>query len=185
MPLRRKRAMLLLDSVVRDRLEKLSNSRTESACTVERAQMLLGYAGGESISSIARRLGTNRPKVERSIDKALGLGALAALSDIPRSGRTPTITPEARAWVVSLACQKPKDLGYSYELWTTKLLASHVRDRCQTEGHPSLARLSRGTVSKILRQSKIRPHKIAYYVEKRDPEFEPKMAQVLYVYKEV
>ena len=106
MPLRRKRAMLLLDSEVRDRLEKLSNSRTESASTVERAQMFLGYAGGETISSIARRLRTNRPKVERCIDKALAFGALAAHSDMPRSGRTPVITQEARAWVVSLACQK-------------------------------------------------------------------------------
>jgi len=185
MPLRRKRAMLLLDSEVRDRLEKLSNSRTESASTVERAQMLLGYAGGETISSIARRLRTNRPKVERCIDKALGLGALAALTDMPRSGRTPAITLEARSWVVSLACQKPKDLGYSYELWTTRLLSQHIRQHCVSAGHPSLARLARGTVSKILRQNKIRPHKITYYLQRRDPEFESKMAQVLFVYKEV
>jgi len=182
---RRKRAMLLLENGVRDRLQKLSNSRTESASRVERAQILLGYAGGESVSSIARRLRTNRPKVERCIDKALGLGALAALSDMPRGGRTRTITPEARAWVLSLACRKPKDLGYSYELWTTRLLSQHIREHCVDAGHPSLARLARGTVSKMLRQSKIRPHKITYYLQRRDPEFESKMAQVLFVYKEV
>jgi len=185
MLVRRKRAVLLLDNDVRDRLQRVSNSRTEAASSVERAEILLGYAGGETISSIARRLRTNRPKVERCIDKALGLGPLAALSDIPRSGRTPTITPEARAWVVSLACQKPKDLGYSYELWTMRLLSQHIRRHCDQAGHPSLARLARGTVSKILRQSKIRPHKITYYVERRDPEFESKMAQVLFVYKDV
>jgi len=185
MPFLRKRAMLTLDDETRNNLRAISVSRTEPAARVERARILLGYAGGESVSAIARSLHTNRPKVERCIDKSLELGAVAALEDLPRSGKAATITPEARAWVVSLACQKPKDLGYSYELWTTKLLASHVRERCEAEGHPSLARLSRGTVSKILRQSKIRPHKIAYYVEKRDPEFEPKMAQVLYVYKEV
>lgn len=185
MLLRRKRAMLLLDSDVRDRLQRVSNSRTEAASAVERAQMLLGYTGGESIASIVRRFGTNRPKVERCIDKALAFGALAALSDISRSGRTPTITPEARAWVVSLACQKPKDIGYSYELWTTRLLSQHIRKHCVNAGHPSLARLARGTVSKILRQNKIRPHKITYYLERRDPEFESKMAQVLFVYKEV
>jgi len=185
MLLRRRRALLLLESEARDRLERISKSRTESASAVERAEMLLGYAGGESISSIARRFCTNRPKVERCVDKALAFGALAALSDMPRSGRSRTITPEARAWVVSLACQKPKDLGYSYELWTTRLLSQHIRKHCVDAGHPSLARLARGTVSKILRQSKIRPHKITYYVERRDPEFESKMAQVLFVYKEV
>jgi len=182
---RRKRSVLLLDNDVQDRLLKVSKSRTEAASSVERAEMLLGYAGGETISSIAKRLGTNRPKVERCIDKALELGALAALSDIQRSGRTPDITPEARAWVVSLACQKPKDLGYSFELWTMRLLSQHVKSHCEQAGHPSLSRLARGTVSKILRQSKVRPYKITYYVERRDPEFESKMAQVLYVYKDV
>jgi len=182
---RRQRAILVLSTDVRHKLEKLSNSRTESASSIERAQMLLGYAGGEQISSIARRLSTNRPKVERCIDKALDFGALAALSDIQRSGRLPTITSEARAWVISLACQKPIDIGYSYELWTTALLSQHVRSHCEVAGHPSLLQLARGTVSKMLQQSKLRPHKITYYLERRDPEFESKMAQVLYVYKEV
>jgi transposase len=182
---RRKRSVLLLDNDVQEKLLKVSKSRTEAASSVERAEMLLGYAGGEAISSIVKRLGTNRPKVERCIDKALELGALAALSDLQRSGRTPDITPEARAWVVSLACQKPKDLGYSFELWTMRLLSQHVKNHCEQAGYPSLSRLARGTVSKILRQSKIRPYKITYYVERRDPEFESKMAQVLFVYKDV
>ena len=34
-------------------------------------------------------------------------------------------------------------------------------------------------------QGEIRPHKIRYYVERRDPEFEKKMIEVLHVYKEV
>lgn len=185
MPLRRKRAKLLLDSDVRDRLQKVSNSRTEPASAVERARMLLEYTGGKTITSIAGDLNTNRPKVERCIDKALAFGALAALFDMPRNGRTPEITPEARAWVVSLACRKPKDLGYSYELWTTTLLSQHIRQHCLDAGHPSLARLARGTVSKMLRQTNVRPHKIRYYLERRDPEFESKMAQVFFVYKEV
>jgi len=185
MTVKRKRAVLLLDNVVRERLERVSISRKEAAARVERATILLGYAGGETIASLARRLRTNRPKVERCIDKALELGAVAALSDMPRSGKTPTITPEARTWVVSVACQKPQELGYSYELWTTRLLAQHIRSHCDQAGHPSLVRLARGTVSKILRKSKIRPHKITYYMERRDPEFEAKMAQVLFVYKEV
>ena len=84
-----------------------------------------------------------------------------------------------------LTSSKPKDLGYSYELWTTKLLAKHIREHCKKEGHPSLSKISRGTVSKILAKNKIRPHKITYYLERRDPEFDTKMAQVLCVYKEV
>src|SRR5580704_9548683 len=52
-------------------------------------------------------------------------------------------------------------------------------------GHPSLTELSRSRLHRILTQGEIRPHKIRYYVERRDPEFEPKMAEVLHVYKEV
>jgi len=128
---------------------------------------------------------TNRPKVERCIDKALQLGPMAALEDLPRPGKPVSITMEARAWVLSLACEKPKEHGYSYELWTTDLLAKHVRSHCLDAGHPSLAHLTRGTITKLLKQSETRPHKVKYYVERRDPEFEIKMAQVLYVYKEV
>ena len=183
MPFTSRRASLVLSDEVRARLEGISRSRSESAQHVERARILLGYAGGQTVSAIARALSTNRPKVERCVDKGLQLGALAALGDLPRKGRPGTISSEARAWVVSLACVKPKALGYPEELWTTRLLASHVRAHCEQAGHPSLAKLARGTVSKILAGHRLRPHKIEYYLEKRDPEFDTKMAQVLVVYK--
>jgi transposase len=186
MPFQRQRPALALTDKVRRKLEAVrAATRTEAQARIERADILLGYADGETVSALARRLQTNRPKVERCIDRALQIGAIAALDDLPRPGKPAAITPEARAWVISLACQQPKSLGYSYELWTTRLLAQHVQEHCQAAGHPSLAALARGTVSKLLRQSKVRPHKIAYYVERRDPQFEDKMAQVLYVYKEV
>lgn len=183
MPFSRRRARLELTGEVRSKLETIVRARSESAQRIERARMLLCYADGKAVSAIARELQTNRPKVERCIDKGLHLGALAALSDLPRKGRPRRITAEARAWVVSLACVKPKDLGYPEELWTTRLLSEHVRQHCREAGHASLARLGRGTVSKILTGSKVRPHKIEYYLEKRDPQFEEKMAQVLVIYK--
>lgn len=185
MPFERRRPELLLTPDARETLRALSRSRSEPAARVARAQIMLSYADGETVSAIARQLNTNRPKVERCIDKALELGATAALADLPGRGRAAGITDAARAWVISLACQKPKDLGYSYELWTTALLASHARKYCRKNGHPTLAQISRGTVSKILTKSEVRPHKITYYLERRDPEFASKMAQVLCVYEEV
>lgn len=147
--------------------------------------MILSYANGQTVSAIARALHTNRPKIERCLDKALQLGPWTALSDLPRPGRPAEISDDARAWIVSLACQKPKELGYPEELWTTRLLAAHVRDHCHAAGYPSVARLARGTVSKILSAQNIKAHKMTYYLERRDPEFEQKMAQVLCVYKQV
>ncbi len=126
-----------------------------------------------------------REESARSDWKVLLLGVMVALQDLPRKGRPPSITKEALAWVVSLAFQKPKDFGYSYELWTTKLLSNHIKANCKKAGHPCLKKISRGTVSIIFTKNEMRPHKIKYYLEKRDPDFDVKMEQVLYVYKEV
>ncbi len=185
MPFTSRKAKLELTQEVKEELERISRSRTEPAQRVERAKMLLAYAGGATLSEITRQFKTNYPKVDRSINKALQMGALLSLKDLPGRGRHASITPEARTWLISIACQKPKDLGYSYELWTTRLLAAHGRKHGPAAGRPALKQLSRGTVSKILTQNKIRPHKVTYYLEQRDPEFDRKMEEVLYVYKEV
>jgi len=185
MPFISKKAKLKLTEEEKNELLSIKNSRINPAAYVERAGIVLAYNSGDSVSKIARDFRTNRTKVYKCINKALQFGVFVALKDLPRSGRKKDITPEAETWVIDLACQKPKDLGYSYELWTTRLLASHVRDNCLDAGHPCLIKLSRGTVSKILSKTNIKPHKINYYLEKRDPDFEVKMAQILLVYKEI
>jgi hypothetical protein len=156
-------------------LTALSLSRSEPAGRVQRASILLRYQVGETVSEIARSLATNRPRVERCISKALDLGVTQALADLPGRGRRAAISVAARAWVVALACQKPQDLGYAQELWTTRLLAHHVRKHAATAGHPSLRKLGRGTVSKILSAHQVRPHTMQYYLERRDPDFDAKM----------
>ncbi len=185
MPFVSRRPALVLSEEQRQSLTKLSRARNRPRHMVERAGILLAFASGQTVSGIARQFRTSRPKVERCIDKALDLGVQAALDDLPRSGKPATISSEARAWVVALACRKPSELGYPHEMWTTTLLAEHVRRHAETAGYPALRRLARGTVSKILTKSQVRPHKISYYLERRDPEFEVKMAQVLLVYRQV
>jgi transposase len=185
LPFVSRRARLKLDGGEAEVLTALSLSRSEPAGRVQRASILLRYHAGQTVSEIARSLATNRPLVERCVSKALGLGVAQALADLPGRGRRPAMPPEARAWVVALACQKPKDWGYAQELWTTRLLAKHVQKHCEEAGYPSLTRLGRGTVSKILSANQVHPHRIQYYLERRDPEFDTKMVQVLHVYKEV
>ena len=43
----------------------------------------------------------------------------------------------------------------------------------------------KATIQRILDEHPIRPHKIAYYLERRDPDFEQKMADILCVYREI
>ena len=95
-----------------ERLLAVSRSRTEPASRGERAQMLLAYREDPSFFAVGQRLGVHHQTVQRCIERALAYGPLSALDDRPRPGKEPTITPEAKAWLVSLACDKAKEHGY-------------------------------------------------------------------------
>jgi transposase len=166
-------------------LAAIARSRSEAARRVERAQILLTYRENPSFFAVGQRLGVHHQTVQRCVERTMAYGPLAALDDRPRPGKEPTIKPEAKAWLVSLACEKAKEHGYPHELWTTRLLARHARDNAPAAGHESLANLVQGTVCKILAQGEVKPHKVRYYLERRDAEFEQKMAEVLCIYREV
>jgi transposase len=167
------------------KLRSIAQSRTEPASRVERARILLAYREGPSFFAVGRTLGLHHQTVQRCVERAVVEGPMAALDDRPRPGRAPSITLEAKAWLVSLACRKAKDLGYPHELWTTRLLASHAREHGPAEGHACLVNLAQGSVCKILGQEEVKPHKVRYYLEQRAPDFAEKMADVLCVYRQV
>jgi hypothetical protein len=104
-----------------------------------RAALLLDSWAGASDETIARRHHVSRGTVVLCIRKCLEFGLDAALGELPRLGRPRQLPDDALVWVQNCACQKPKDLGYSYELWTCKLLTSHVRRHCVAAGHPELS----------------------------------------------
>ena len=166
-------------------LRRLARSRTEPASRVERARMLLAYRETPSFYAVGRALGVTHQTVERCLRRAERLGVMEALDDSPRPGRERAIAEDARIFVVDLACRKPKDLGYAHELWTTRLLTRHIREHGPAAGHECLATLAQGTLCKILAAYEIKPHKVRYYLERRDPLFDEKMAEVLCVYREV
>jgi transposase len=167
------------------RLWAIARSRTEPASRVERARMLLAYREDPSFFAVGQALGVHHQTVQRCVERAVAYGPLAALDDRARPGREPTITAAARAWLVDLACRKAKELGYPHELWTTRLLARHAREHGPAAGHDCLAKLAQGTVCKILNRQAVKAHKVRYYLERRDAQFEEKMAEVLCVYREV
>src|SRR5213078_5320669 len=109
-------------------LSAIARSRTESASRVQRARMLLAYREDASFFAVGQAVGVHHQTVQRCVERALVYGAMAALEDRPRPGREPTISAEAKTWVVNLACRKAKELGYPHEMWTTRLLARHARE---------------------------------------------------------
>ena len=168
-----------------ERLKAIAQSRTEPASRVERARIVLGYWKDPSFYAVSQALGLHHQTVQRCVERAAVEGPMAALDDRPHPGKVPTITMEAKAWLTDLACRKAKEFNYPHELWTTRLLARHAREHGPAEGHACLATLAQGTVCKILGQEELKPHKVRYYLEDRDPAFAEKMAEVLCVYRKV
>jgi len=165
-------------------LDHLHRSRTASQRDVQRARVLWLYYTGENIAMIMKAVGMTRKSVSKWINKALTMGVAAGLKDTPH-GSKPTLTEEAKAWVVHVACSKPKDFGYAAEVWSRQALAQHARKHAKAQGHSSLAKASKATVQRILVDQPLQPHKVTYYLQRRDPAFESKMRDVLVVYQEV
>ena len=182
---RSQRSKITVSEKDKSELTRISKSKTLPHREVIRSAILLKYMENQTITSIANDCNTNRPLVERCIDKAIAFGVMAALKDLPGRGVKPTITDDAKSWVLSMACTPPKELGFANEVWTYSLLIKHIKKTCNENGHVCLGKIGKGVLSGILTKGNIQPHKINYYLEKRDPEFESKMATVLHVYKEV
>ena len=166
-------------------LQSLIRQRTIQAQTVDRAKMLIYKSQGNANRTIAERLDVNINTVKLCIKKYQSGGIQTALFDEQRKGRPVEITDDAVAWIISLACQRPADLGYSQELWTLKNLHEHIQKNAEEEGYPRLKTVTKPMVQKILARNDLKPFKIKYYCEKRDPDFDKKMHDVLLVYKQV
>jgi transposase len=176
---------LVLTNEEKHHLDQLRQSKTAAFRDVQRAQILWRYHTGETVSQIACALKMTRKSVLKWIDKTLQIGAKVGMQDTPHKPREAVITDDAKAWVVHLACCKPKEFAYAAELWTRSALARHVRKHAVQAGYPALAKAAKATVQRILDAQSLRPHKVTYYLERRDPHFLSKMKDVLLVYQEV
>ena len=181
----KKRGKLICSEKDKEQLVKVSKSRAEEFRKVQRANIFLLYMDNTSVAQISKAVGLSRESIYSNIDKALAFGPIAALEDLSGRGINAEISDEDKAWVIHLACSSPKDNGYAYEVWTYNLLAKHIRENCKEKGYHRLKNAGKSLVHGILDKVGIKPHKITYYLEKRDDRFEEKMAQVLAVYKEI
>lgn len=174
-----------LSNEEREYLERQTRARTIQAQTVTRARILLLRADSVSIDAIADKVGINRCSVMLCLKKFKEGGIENALFDAPGRGRNAEITDEEKAWIINIACQKPIDFGYAAETWTYAKLTSHINKTAEAAGYTRLSTIHKSTVHKILDEADIKPHKITYYCENRDPNFDSKMHNVLLVYKQL
>jgi transposase len=185
MPRKSQKAKLVLSKEQREELRKTVQSRKAPIREVQRANILLRYSEGMPITEIEKMTHVSRPTIYKWMEKSLAMGIEEGLKDKYHRPKQPVITEEAKAWVISIACQKPKEFGYAAEVWTRKALAEHAKKYGPESGHDCLKKACKATIQRILSEHPIRPHKVAYYLERRDPDFDHKMEEVLCVYKEV
>ena len=181
----RRASSIELSNEEREYLELQTRARTIQAQTVTRARILLLRADSVSIDAIADKVGLNRCSVMLCLKKFKEGGIENALFDAPGRGRNAEITDEEKAWIINIACQKPIDFGYAAETWTYAKLTSHINKTAEAAGYTRLSTIHKSTVNTILDEADIKPHKITYYCENRDLDFDSKMHNVLLVYKQL
>jgi len=176
---------IVLSAEDKEYLSSLSKCRTIQAQVVDRARILLQKEQGTTNGSIAAGLNVNINTVKLCLKKYQEGGVEEALFDRQRKGRPVEITADAVAWIIDIACQRPADLGYSQELWTLKNLHSHIQKNAEQAGYQRLVTITKARVQQLLQQSDIKPFKITFSNQKRDPDFDSKMHDVLMVYRQV
>ena len=182
---RPKKNIVNLTEEERQTLQKIVRTQTAKARTVQRAKILLYSTEGMSDTAIADKLDINRRSVYLCIQKYAAAGVESALVDMGGRGRPVEISSDERTWITNIACQKPTAFGYAQELWTVSKLQRHIRATSEAAGYPRLKGVASSTIWLILNNAEIKPHRVRYYLEKRDPNFTEKMDEVLIVYKQL
>lgn len=158
-------------------LEAVVRCQTVEARSYRRARMILLAADGESISSIARKLGTNRLRVGQWLRRFQQHG-LKGLEDHARSGRPIEITPLERHQVIAAACRSPGDFGVPQAVWTYRAL----REALMKAG--LVREISTSEIGRILDEAEIKPYRVRSWCHSEDPKFQQKMRSIVKLYVE-
>lgn len=112
-------------------IKRLASSRKESIRMVQRAQIIAAMLEDPNLtaSEAGLRAGFKSKAVGVTWAKRFNKDGLAGLQDRPRPGRRPTHSQAVRSALVSLALQKPRTLGYPFELWTLERLQRAFKAR--------------------------------------------------------
>lgn len=105
---------------------------------------------------------------------SLMLPAVEEMLRLQTKKKPGSLTPRARSQLI---------LDIFAETWTYAGLTSHINKTAEATGYTRLSTIHKSTVNTILDEADIKPHKITYYCENRDPDFDSKMHNVLLVYK--
>lgn len=176
---------IMLTDEQKNYLNSLFKQSTLEVRIYQRAKILVYKSEGLRNEDIASKLDIGLGVVNRCLSKFKANGVDAALNDNKGRGRKAEITDDDITWVISKACQKPKECGFAAEFWYPQSFKRYINSIAEAEGHPRMTTVAETTLRKILQNARIKPFQVSYYCERRDPEFDSKMHDVLVIYKQL
>ena len=157
---------LTLSTHDRALLDALVQSGQTPQRTALRARIILGADAGRANHRLATELGISRPKVLRWRQRFAEAGVAGLLKDAPRPGRHQQLgTKKIEAIVTATLRTTPRDATH----WSSRTMA-------RTHG------VSAATVQRIWRAHGLQPHRSERFKLSRDPEFIPKLRDVVGLY---
>lgn len=156
------------------RLECIVRRRTPSHWRVIRAKVILLSAKKLGVNEVSRALSLD-PQVVRRWKKRFIAGGVEALRDRTRTGRPARIAKKVWQKIATLVVQPPTKFGLPLARWSVRELSGYVRSRYGWK-------VSRASVSRFLRSMALKPHRVKYWLNPTDPEFDEKAARICKLY---
>ena len=147
-------------------LEATVRSATSAQRDVLRARIVLLASAGKRNDEIQIALRVSKPVVVKWRSR-FSAKRLAGLVDEGGRGRKRVYDAEMRHRIAATACTTPPaDVGTQ---WSVRSLAKHLR-------------VGASIVQDVLAAEDIKPHRFRYWKTSHDPEFEPKMLEIVGLY---
>jgi transposase len=147
-------------------LRKQAASAVTPRRLVERCQIILRAAEGQTNEQIAQTLGMTRQKVARWRARYAQAGRAGLEHDAPGRGRKPVYGPEVRALIVERTLRSRPPLATQ---WSVRSLAKALD-------------LSFSTVARVWRTHGLKPHLVRTFKVSNDPRFAEKLEDVVGLY---
>ena len=167
---------IFLAPPIRKELECILRRSKSEVRLMERAQIILLAADGLNNNEIAHEVNCTRGTVRKWRNRFFSNPRISAIMDENRPGRPSVIPIEVRCEVIKIACSHPTTWGiHDRNIWTLGNLKKILKDQTGRI-------ISEMEISRILRDSEIRPHRLKYWLHSPDPDFEKKVRRICKLY---
>ena len=158
----------------RKRLEALVRRRSPQHWLVQRARIVLLSHQGRRICEICEALSVDHQVVRRWLKRYLKDG-YDGLKDGHRAGRPASIEAEIWQKVATLVVQSPEQFGVPLARWSVRSLVRFMKAKYGWQ-------IGRSSISRFLRAMALKPHRVRYWLNPKDPDFDEKAARICKLY---